>query len=59
MTQDKTYQFTRKATYIQYGVVTAPNEEIARRMIINDEYDDIYDVCEDEEDNTTIEIEET
>ena len=59
MEEEKTFQFTRKATYIQYGVVTAPNEEIAKKMIINNEYDDIYDVCEDEEDNTTIEIEET
>lgn len=58
MTQDKTYQFTRKATYIQYGVVTAPNEEIARKMIINGEYDDIYDTSLEEEDDTTIEIEE-
>ena len=55
---EKTYQFTRKATYIQYGVVTAYNEHDALRKIINGEYDDIYDTSLEEEDDTTIEIEE-
>lgn len=54
----KNYQFTREAKYIEYGVVTANNEEEALKLIKNNEYDDIYDTSLQEEYNDTIKIEE-
>ncbi len=54
----KTYQFTRKAKYIEYGVVTANSKEEAIELIKNNDYDDIYDTSLEEEYNETIEIEE-
>lgn len=59
MEEEKTYQFTRLATYVQYGVVTAENEEDARNKIISNDYDDIFDTCLESEDNNTIQIEES
>ena len=56
--EEKTYQFTRQASYLQLGVVTASSKDEARKMIINGEYDDIYDMTLLDEDDTTIEIEE-
>lgn len=52
----KEYQFTRKAMYIEYGVVTAENEEEAIEKIKNNDYDDIYDTCLEEEYDDTIQI---
>ena len=54
----KTYQFTRKAKYIEYGVVTANSKVEAIELIKNNDYDDIYDTSLEEEYNETIEIEE-
>lgn len=56
--EEKTYQFTRQASYLQLGVVTASSEDEARKNIINGEYDDIYDITLLDEDDNTIEIEE-
>ena len=39
----KTYQFTREAKYIEYGVVTANSKEEAIELIKNNDYDDIYE----------------
>lgn len=38
------YQFTRKVINIEFGVVTADSEEEARKLIENEDYDDIIDV---------------
>ena len=54
----KTYQFTREAKYIEYGVVTANSKEEAIELIKNNDYDDIYDTSLEEEYNETIKIEE-
>lgn len=54
----KTYQFTREAKYIEYGVVTANSKEEAIGLIKNNDYDDIYDTSLEEEYNETIKIEE-
>lgn len=42
--------------YIEYGVVTAENEEEAMEKIKNNDYDDIYDTCLEEEYDDTIQI---
>ena len=54
----KTYQFTREAKYIEYGVVYANSKEEAIELIKNNDYDDIYDTSLEEEYNETIKIEE-
>ncbi len=54
----KTYNFSRLATYLQLGVVTADSKEEAIELIKNNEYDDIFDTCLEEENNDTIQIEE-
>ena len=54
----KTYQFTREAKYVQYGFVSADSEAEAKKLIEENEYDDIYDTCLEEEYNETIKIEE-
>lgn len=54
----KTYQFTREAKYIEYGVVTANSKEEAIELIKNNDYDDIFDTSLEEEYNETIKIEE-
>lgn len=54
----KTYQFTREAKYIEYGVVNANSKEEAIELIKNNDYDDIYDTSLEEEYNETIKIEE-
>lgn len=54
----KTYQFTREAKYIEYGVVTANSKAEAIELIKNNDYDDIYDTSLEEEYNETIKIEE-
>ena len=51
---EKEFQFSRLATYVEYGIVTAENEEEARQKIINGEEDDIYDTSLENEDNDTI-----
>ena len=53
----KEYKFTRKATYIEFGVVTANNKKETIQKIKNNDYDDIIDTYLDEEDNNTIELE--
>ena len=54
----KTYQFTREAKYIEYGVVTANSKKEAIELIKNNDYDDIFDTSLEEEYNETIKIEE-
>lgn len=54
--EEKEYQFTREATYIQCGIVTATSEEEAKQKVIDGDYDDIYDSYLDSEDNDTINI---
>lgn len=54
----KQYQFTREAKYIEFGCVTAKNEEEARKKVEENDYDDIFDTSLDEEFNDTIKIEE-
>ncbi len=54
----KTYQFTREAKCIEYGVVTANSKEEAIELIKNNDYDDIFDTSLEEEYNETIKIEE-
>lgn len=54
----KTYQFTREAKYIEYGVVTAKSKEEAIELIKSNDYDDIFDTSLEEEYNETIKIEE-
>lgn len=58
MNKIKNYKFTRKATYVEFGVVTAINEEEAMEKIKNNDYDDIIDTSLEEEHNDTINIEE-
>lgn len=41
--QEKSYQFDFNATCHGYGIVTAKNEEEARKLIMSDDYDDIID----------------
>jgi hypothetical protein len=53
----KEYKFTRKAIYIEFGVVTANDEKEAIQKIKDNDYDDIIDTYLDEEDNSTIELE--
>lgn len=50
----KEYQFTRKAMYVEYGVVTADSKEEAIEKIKNGDYDDIYDTSLEEEYDDTI-----
>lgn len=40
---DKTYQFDFKGTIGGYGVVSAKNEEEAKKKVQSGEYDDIID----------------
>lgn len=54
----KTYQFTREAKYIEYGVVTANTKEEAIELIKSNNYDDIFDTSLEAEYNETIEIED-
>lgn len=54
----KTYQFTREAKYIEYGVVTANAKEEAIELIKSNNYDDIFDTSLEAEYNETIEIED-
>ena len=42
-TEYKTYQFNFNASIRGYGVVTAKNEEEARKLIDNEDYDDIIE----------------
>ena len=59
MAMDGEHQiFTREAKYIEYGIVTANNEEEALKLIKDNEYDDIFDTSLQEEYNDTIKIEE-
>lgn len=44
----KNYVFEFVATESGYGVVSANNEEEARKKILNDEYDDIIDIWDKE-----------
>lgn len=39
----KNYQFKIKTTCISFGTVSAKNEDEARRLITNEEWDDIID----------------
>lgn len=54
----KTYQFTREAKYIEYGVVIANTKEEAIELIKSNNYDDIFDTSLEEEYNETIKIED-
>lgn len=39
----KNYQFKIKTTCISFGTVSAKNEDEAKRLITNEEWDDIID----------------
>lgn len=58
MTEQKQYQFTRSATYTQFGFVYATSEEEARERILDDDYDDIIDTYYESFDPSTIQISE-
>lgn len=51
------YQFTRKVINIEFGVVTADSEEEARKLIENEDYDDIIDVYGTDEPKEILTIE--
>lgn len=53
----KDYQFKIKTTCVSFGVVYAENEEEARKLIANEEWDDIIATW-DEEYGDLISIEE-
>lgn len=55
--EEKIFKFTREATCIEFGYVTAKNAEEARQKVAEGEYDDIYDIQQDDPNNDTIEIE--
>lgn len=40
---EKTFQFKIKAVYEDLGIVTANNEEEAKQLILDGEWDDIID----------------
>lgn len=50
------YDFTRKASYLEFGYVYADSQEEALEKILNDDYDDIYDASFDDYDEESIEI---
>lgn len=54
----KQYQFSRLATYVQYGIVSANSKKEAIEKIKDGEEDDIFDICLEEVDNENINIEE-
>lgn len=54
----KQYQFSRLATYVQYGIVTADSKEEAVKLIKDGEEDDIFDVCLEDVNNESINVEE-
>lgn len=57
-TNKKTYQFSRLATYVQYGIVTASSKEEAIQLIKDGEEDDIFDISIENYDNESIRIED-
>ena len=50
------YDFTRKASYLEFGYVYADSQEEALEKILNDDYDDIYDASFDDYDKESIEM---
>lgn len=58
MSGERIYTFTRQATYIQVGCVTATSKEEAKRKIADGDYDDIFDTMLEEEHNETIEVDD-
>lgn len=50
------YDFTRKASYLEFGYVYADSQKEALEKILNDDYDDIYDTSFDDYDKESIEI---
>ena len=58
MAEQKQYQFTRSATYTQFGFVYATSEEEALGKILDNDYDDIIDTYYESFDPSTIQISE-
>lgn len=54
----KCYQFTRLATYTEFGYVYANDEEEALQKVRDDDYDDIVDTWWKSFDPDTIELRE-